>query len=215
MHGVAEDVLDVLAGGHDGAAAQEHGDACQSDRDLDGLAALILAQVVAHIVPLAAGGQVDGAGGCTLFHHVCHQDALAEHKGQVLVGVALGIVRELQEQRAPCRHTVLVALVHQGVQGGHQAVTQLVSLADVGQVLLIHPGLGDGVVVVGGVQAEAGLEHAVLQRSSSSASGAGPAKPPMSQPILEQPDRPMPRMVAMLNLTVRQSVRLSPPQTCA
>ena len=153
----------VIRHGDDSALTDEHGDACHGDGDLDGLAALILAQVVAHIVPLAAGGQVDGAGGCTLFHNVCHQDALAEHERQVLVGVALGIVRELQEQRAPCRHTVLVALVHQGVQGGHQAVTQLVSLADVGQVLLIHPGLGNGVVVVGGVQAEAGLEHAVLQ----------------------------------------------------
>ena len=54
-----------------------------------------------------------------------------------------------------------------------------------------------------------------IQRSSSSASGAWPAKPPMSQPMLGQPDRPIPTMVAMLNLTVRQSVRLSPPQTWA
>lgn len=162
-HGVLEDVLDILGGHHDSGAAQEHGDACQRDRNLDGLAALVCAQIIVHIVPGAACGQVDGAGSCALFHHVGHQNALAKHKGQVLIGVALGVVRELKEQRTPCRHTVLVGLVHQGVQGGQQAVAQLVGCTDVGQILLVHPRLGDGIIVVGGVQAEAGLEDAVLQ----------------------------------------------------
>ena len=53
------------------------------------------------------------------------------------------------------------------------------------------------------------------QRTNSSPSGAGPKKPPMSQPWLDTPQRAMPKIVAMLYFRVSQQVRLSPAQTCA
>src|SRR5699024_3903185 len=92
--GVPQDVLDVLAGGKHRRPPQEHGDGPQAHRHFDGLAAGVGAQVVVHVVPGAAGGQVEGAGDGALFHHVGHQNAGAVHKGQVLVAVAGGVVGE-------------------------------------------------------------------------------------------------------------------------
>ena len=160
--GVAQDVLDVLAGGEHRRPAQEHGDGPEAHRHFDGLAAGIGAEVVVHVVPGAAGRQIDGAHCRALLHHVGHQDALAVHEGQVLVAVAGGIVGELQEQGPHGRHTGLVRLVHERVQVGQHPVAEGVCLADVLVVLLVHPGLGDGVVVVGRVEGEPGLEDAAL-----------------------------------------------------
>ena len=44
------------------------------------------------------------------------------------------------------------------------------------------------------------------QRTNSSSSGAGPAKPPMSAPSFGWPDRPMPVMIGMLYLRLFQLV---------
>ena len=50
------------------------------------------------------------------------------------------------------------------------------------------------------------------QRTNSSSSGAGPAKPPMSAPSLGWPDRPMPVIMGMLYCKEVQLVQLSPHQ---
>jgi hypothetical protein len=56
---------------------------------------------------------------------------------------------------------------------------------------------------------------ASIQRSSSSASGAGPAKPPTSWPWFAQPDSDIDRPIGRLNASVFQLVRLSPDQVWA
>lgn len=52
-------------------------------------------------------------------------------------------------------------------------------------------------------------------RTSSSGSGAGPWNPPMSQPWCGKPDRPIPRIVAMLCRNDSHEVELSPAQLWA
>jgi hypothetical protein len=51
-----------------------------------------------------------------------------------------------------------------------------------------------------------------IQRRKSSASGFGPAKPPMSWPMWYMPERLMPAAMRMFHLRVCQLVRLSPLQ---
>ena len=57
--------------------------------------------------------------------------------------------------------------------------------------------------------------QACIQRMSSSASGVGPAKPPMSWPMLNMPERPIDRPMRWFQRSVCQLVVLSPLHVCA
>ena len=58
----------------------------------------------------------------------------------------------------------------------------------------------------------AGEKVYIATLGGSVTEGAGPAKPPISAPSLGCPERPIPRMEAILNRRVFQEVKLSPTQ---
>ena len=58
-------------------------------------------------------------------------------------------------------------------------------------------------------------QQACVQRISSSASGTGPKKPPMSWPMLNMPDRLIVSAMRWFQRSVCQLVVLSPDQVCA
>ena len=151
----------VVRHGNDCALADEHGDGSHGDRHLDGLAALVAAELIVPVVPLAACGQVDGAGLGTLFQNVGHQNIPTEQELEALLP-CLGVVLEVVDQSAHDGRTGLAGLVLGAVKIGSKAVTQQNGVPDGIRRFPEHPRLGDGVIVGGGVDGEAGLEDAVL-----------------------------------------------------
>ncbi len=113
------------------------------------LSARVFAQIVAHVVPFASGGKINCAVGRAPLHNVCHKHGGPEHESEVLIAVAGVVVRELDEERAHYGHTCLGGLCHQGIKRWQHPVPQSEGLSHHGQRFLVHPRLGDSVVVVG------------------------------------------------------------------
>jgi hypothetical protein len=141
------------------------------------------------------------------------QERGAEHQ-RVGVGEAGGIVLEENEGRRQHRDVRLMRRVHRAVEIGRQVKAKRQRLADRQQRL------GDGeVVTLSGFQEfmrKRGCSTpAWVQRISNSGPGVGPAKPPMSWPMLYRPERLMPRPVRKFHFSESQPVVLSPLQVCA
>ena len=154
------------------ALPDEHGDGSHGDRHFDGLAALVAAELIVPVVPLAACGQVDSAGLGTLFQNVGHQNIPAEQELEAFLP-CLGVVLEVVDQSAHDGRTGPAGLVLGAVEIGGKAVAQQDGVPDQISGLVEHPRLGDGVVVGGRVDGEARLEDAVLHPSHEQFLGGG------------------------------------------
>ena len=127
--------------------------------DGDALAAT-QALVGPEVVPVSAGGQVDGLGGLALFGHGSDQQCGAEHVLIADVG-HVGVVAEVKKETAHKGSAGLVRLPAKRVEIGHQLIAKTeVFLQDRFRLLAVAPDL---VVRACAVGAEVGLEGAVLE----------------------------------------------------
>ena len=150
----------ILRYGDNAPCPQEHGDAAQSYRHLDFLSSFISFPAVV-VVEAAAFGQVNLAGLSSLFHHIGHQQGVAEHEVYPFPVSAL-ILLEGHEHRRHNGQPLFMGPGHQGVEIGEQLVAQADGLADVFRLVRIHPGFRHGVVRIGGMNGEPGHENTVL-----------------------------------------------------
>ena len=136
----------VVCHGDHCALADEHGDGSHGDRHFDGLAALVAAELIVPVVPLAACGQVDGAGLGTLFQNVGHQNIPAEQELEAFLP-DLGVVLEVVDQSAHDGRTGLAGLVLGAVKIGGKAVAQQDGVPDDIRRHTEDPRLGEGGIV--------------------------------------------------------------------
>lgn len=79
-----------------------------------------------------------------------HQQRVAEHEVDALI-VGGGVILEHAEHRLPDGQAVLMCALHQGVERRAELVAEVDGRLDVLLLVAVHPGLGHGVVGVGGV----------------------------------------------------------------
>ncbi len=108
-------------------------------------------------VPVAAGRQIQGARRRPFFKNIRHQQRFAHHEFGVRP-IQLFVFGEDHDERPEDRRARGRGFPHQRVVERDQGVTQAYGVADEGKALRIRPRLGDGVVVVAGMNREARLD---------------------------------------------------------
>ena len=152
-------VLHRRAQGQDGPGAHKQRNGVDGRGDGDGLAALH-ALVGPVVVPVGARGQVDFAAGRSLLRNRRYQERRPEHVFVAQIG-DLGVIGEIQRQRAHERRPGLPGFVAERVDIRHQFVAQAqIFLQDRLGLLAVGPHF---VVRAAAVGAHDGQERRVLE----------------------------------------------------